>query len=729
MVLFRALPIILLFGWTASISLAVPTYRISRIGLQEGETNFISGVSKNGQVAGESYFSSTVNQFTWRYDGVTTTRIGLIGPEYTSNTGWEYSYSSGINERGDIIGGSVRHLTGVSQSGDSLWLNDGNSTIEIGLVNAPYTRQDGYRNGNVNQINNAGQVIGSSECYTNSEVDCLSAWLYSEGQTTPLGLTDDEHTDNYGSTHSFPRSLNEAGMVAGLSWRFVNGSNYSGDSAWLYDGSSTTRIGFYGSEHTRNDQFRSSAISGLNNAGHVIGTSRRYNGGGVQLGQSAWLYDGSTTQVIGLTDALHTKTDGTRYSAVSSLNEAGQAIGFSREYSPTGSDSGQTAWLFNGNSTIAIGLPGNSTEAKALNQAGHVIGESVSGGRKAWLYDGTNTVDIGLAGTEFTQFYGARESFVDLLNESGMVVGRSTRYNGGTQSQGAVAWLYNNGTHARLGLSGSEYTRSDGSEVTTVYDINEAGQVSGYTNRHINGQNKGQDAWFYDPLLDQTFLLQLFERSDGYASSRVAYMGEDGLILGTYETANFDTRAFYFKIDDGLHDLGSLIEDGLAANGWTSLLSAARSGMRSGPIYGNGVFDSSVSTYTPFFLTPISADFDDDGDVDGRDFLAWQRGFGKVDATLADGDANGDSMVDAEDLAIWQSQHAGNENLSASHAVPEPSSALLALWAIALAARVRVREIPWLKIKREGSLRFAEKNRPLTSADSTDLRGSDFRSS
>ena len=53
-----------------------------------------------------------------------------------------------------------------------------------------------------------------------------------------------------------------------------------------------------------------------------------------------------------------------------------------------------------------------------------------------------------------------------------------------------------------------------------------------------------------------------------------------------------------------------------------------------------------------------SADFDTDGDVDGSDFLAWQRGFGTAapNATPADGDANGDKVVDATDLLVWEDQ-------------------------------------------------------------------------
>ena len=52
-------------------------------------------------------------------------------------------------------------------------------------------------------------------------------------------------------------------------------------------------------------------------------------------------------------------------------------------------------------------------------------------------------------------------------------------------------------------------------------------------------------------------------------------------------------------------------------------------------------------------VTP-SADFDSDGDVDGADFLAWQRGSGILDAALIDGDSDGDNDVDASDLAAWQ---------------------------------------------------------------------------
>jgi hypothetical protein len=57
--------------------------------------------------------------------------------------------------------------------------------------------------------------------------------------------------------------------------------------------------------------------------------------------------------------------------------------------------------------------------------------------------------------------------------------------------------------------------------------------------------------------------------------------------------------------------------------------------------------------------TPPYADFDDDFDVDGADFLAWQRGLGTASgATPAQGDADADGDVDATDLGTWKSQFA-----------------------------------------------------------------------
>lgn len=76
---------------------------------------------------------------------------------------------------------------------------------------------------------------------------------------------------------------------------------------------------------------------------------------------------------------------------------------------------------------------------------------------------------------------------------------------------------------------------------------------------------------------------------------------------------------------------------------------------------------------------PVSADFDMNGIVDGEDFLVWQRGYGTLapNATRAVGDADNDLGVDSLDLAVWESQYGTSPALLAAAATPasEPASA------------------------------------------------------
>ncbi len=65
---------------------------------------------------------------------------------------------------------------------------------------------------------------------------------------------------------------------------------------------------------------------------------------------------------------------------------------------------------------------------------------------------------------------------------------------------------------------------------------------------------------------------------------------------------------------------------------------------------------------------PPSSDFDADGDIDGSDFLAWQRGVGTFNASKQHGDADNDHDIDAADLATWKSQFGSSAFAAASGA-------------------------------------------------------------
>jgi hypothetical protein len=90
----------------------------------------------------------------------------------------------------------------------------------------------------------------------------------------------------------------------------------------------------------------------------------------------------------------------------------------------------------------------------------------------------------------------------------------------------------------------------------------------------------------------------------------------------------------------------------------------------------------SNNTIVAFTASAIpSADFDDDGDVDGADFLSWQQGVGaSIGATHVHGDADRDGDVDGADLNLWKSGYsATSAGKAASAAIPEPAIAAMIL--------------------------------------------------
>jgi len=125
---------------------------------------------------------------------------------------------------------------------------------------------------------------------------------------------------------------------------------------------------------------------------------------------------------------------------------------------------------------------------------------------------------------------------------------------------------------------------------------------------------------------------------------------------------------------------------------------ASSGGGASGRTLSDGDWDS--WTFTPTFdftafaenpvaaESPFTADFDSDGDTDGADFLAWQRGVGiDENATLEQGDADGNMVVDEFDLQIWFSNFGfvgssttGGALQSTVFVVPEPSCIACAVW-------------------------------------------------
>ena len=96
-----------------------------------------------------------------------------------------------------------------------------------------------------------------------------------------------------------------------------------------------------------------------------------------------------------------------------------------------------------------------------------------------------------------------------------------------------------------------------------------------------------------------------------------------------------------------------------------------------------------TSAFNVIHLSQIDGDLDGDGDVDGNDFLLWQRHFPFLDGTAGNssGDANGDGNVDGNDFLVWQRNFPFPATLSP---VPEPNSLMmLAIGGLVLLRRHR----------------------------------------
>jgi T5SS/PEP-CTERM-associated repeat protein len=110
------------------------------------------------------------------------------------------------------------------------------------------------------------------------------------------------------------------------------------------------------------------------------------------------------------------------------------------------------------------------------------------------------------------------------------------------------------------------------------------------------------------------------------------------------------------------------------------------------PVLSGGKMWNTSQLYATGVLSVIAAivpgDFDNDGDVDGADFVAWQTNLPKPNgATLAQGDADGDGDVDGADFVVWQTNFPFTPGPGAAASpVPEPSTIAISLFPLLLGA-------------------------------------------
>jgi probable HAF family extracellular repeat protein len=278
-------------------------------------------------------------------------------------------------------------------------------------------------------INSSGQVTGLASVEFDGG---LRAFVY-DGAMNDLGTLGGSH--RFGS---YGWDINDSEHITGWA-RTSNEAQH----AFLYDGTMHD-LGTLGGSY--------SIGQSINSSGMVTGWSETANGG-----QHAFLYDGAMHDLALLGGFEHTSSIGY------GINDQGHVVG---AFDPVGDGWYQHAFLYDGVFHDLRTLGGTSSEARAINAHGHIVGfanTAQNANTHAFLYDGTMH-DLGIDGLN-SAAYG--------INSNGHVVGQAGDANGRT-----YAFLYTNVT-GMVDLN-SLVDPSLGYELLNATDINDAGQIVGY---------------------------------------------------------------------------------------------------------------------------------------------------------------------------------------------------------------------------------------------------------
>jgi len=254
-----------------------------------------------------------------------------------------------------------------------------------------------------------------------------------------------------GGNVSVARGINNAGQVVG------NSNAATGNRAFLWQNGVMTNLGDLPGGY-------GSVAYGINNAGQVAGTSEAFTG------SRAFMWQNDVMTNLGV-------LPGHVFSSASGINDAGQVVGTSG--APTGetffgnssASTGQRAFLWQNGIMTNLGVLGEVPEASdysgatGINNSGQVVVNGVDATNlRAFVWQ--NGVITKLGSLYISIAYG--------INNAGHVVGES----GSATGPRAVVWQ--NGVMIDLGdLPG-------GPDFTRATDINDAGQVVGWSKNETN---------------------------------------------------------------------------------------------------------------------------------------------------------------------------------------------------------------------------------------------------
>jgi hypothetical protein len=509
----------------------------------------------------------------------------------------------------------------------------------------------GFKDGYATSVNNAGTAIGTAYKYDASGTDLGARpfrWDAWDAPATELGNLG---TGPSGVAYNYAFAINNAGTVVGSAERYDGSGEYPAVLPVRWDASGTVAVEL-ANFGTNTSNYASNSAVAINNAGIAVGSTRKYNGSGGDLGGRAVRWDSSGTVATELGN-LGTEPSGHTHSWASDINDAGTVVGDAWKFDASGVPLGTRAVRWEASGTVATELGNLGTDihgftyhgAYAINNAGTTVGyattfdgEGVQQGALVVRWQAGSTVateleNLGTDGDGFTYNFGLT------INNSGTVVGSAEKYDGSGVFLGrrAVRWDAAGTAATELGNLGAD---PEGITDNDALAINDAGITVGYA-----------------------------EDYDG-----------SGTLLGY--------RAVYWNLNGVVVDFNTLIDP---ASGWT--LEYADAISNTGWIAGSGMYDpdgpGAQAAYSRLFLMQVPAlsvlpgDYNHDGVVDAADFVVWQKSpsiFG------------GESGYDTWRAHFGQTSGSGASVASSPiSTIPEPGSLGMLLLGAALIWQCRLR--------------------------------------